>query len=364
MSSFSKIVALIVFNLFPALALPREQRIVIDPIDRVYLSRYDFLSLDKRPPLKDFSKIFLYDSKSKSYSNYFIMPDYSECYSIHELTLDHTGSNIAFCSYCKLPAEAKKQNQDSYYRISVLDIKSRKNIIDFDHGHRFLFSPQGDAILFVTDYPGSFGGEASPPPGFEGGIFLYNFASKTKKEISSPVGACGFNWSPHDGNIYLTNSDNRVFRFDVSKNQGEIVPFKGIYFSPDGKYNISDVCGERDDVDAYPHIYRISDKKKMTEWTNLILKKSGQWPPPQYNRPALSFEFFCEKLKAAVFSVNEKNFVFDLSKGTVIGEFTGMIQGTNPDGSLVLINPIKADNPQQIDHSQVKIINLLDLIKK
>jgi len=341
------------------------QRIVLTEDGTAYLSKENFSPWDQHTLLDEYSKLFRYDPKTNIPTLFILLPDYQKCNGVQNISIDPTGQKLAFDIYCELPDKLKKPNQGDFERISVIDIKTREIIINLDHGCRFAFSPLGDAIVFVNDYPGSSGGEGAPPPGYKPGIFIYNFNSKIKTEISSPVGTCSFNWSGHDGNIYFTDSTQHIFRYDVSKGQGSLVPYKGIYFSPDGKYNIWDFdSGDRDDVDAYPHIYRLSDQKKMTEWTNLILKKSGQWPPPKSSRPSMDFKFFCEKLESAVFSANEMNFIFDLSKGSIIGKFSGSIIGTNADGSLVLINPIKADNPQQIDHSQVKIINLLDLIKK
>ena len=294
-----------------------------------------------------------------------------DCF-VEQLAIDSSGTKIALSGGCKFPKDNDiGKNREGHYLLTIVDIVTRTTIANIKHANSFCFSPKGDAIVFVNDYPGSSGGEGTPPPNIEYGIFTYNLNSRIKTEISSPVGACDFNWSPHDGRIYFTDGEQHVYRYDASKGRGSLVPYKGIYFSPDKQYNISDVCGDRDDPDAYPHIYRISDHKRMTGWTNLLLKKSGQWPPPQYNRPALSFEFFCNQANAAVFSAkNEQNFIFDLNKGTVIGQFNGRILGTNADGSKVLISPVKSDQsqepdqPRQIDFSKVEILNLLDIVKK
>jgi len=73
----------------------------------------------------------------------------------------------------------------------------------------------------------------------------------------------------------------------------------------------------------------------------------------------MSFQFWSKKLNAGVFSVGgEKNVVFDVGQGKVIGVFPGYVVGTNPDGTLVAIHPLGPDNQRKIE-----ILNLLDLIQ-
>ena len=309
------------------------------------------ISSDGTPYLNVYTRqgslnIMKYNSQHKALDVYFPIPDQEKCH-INYSALDPTGNKLAYFGYCKLTNIISSETSvQGFYHLAVVDIKNKRVIIDFDHGgNLFSFSPKGDAIVYAEDIPGEPGSPA--PPGYQGSVWLYNFNTKAKKKIDVNLRLIrDINWSEHDGNIYITNNQY-VYLYDVKKGKGDIVPYKGIYFSPDGKY----YC---DYEMASSNIYRTSDNQKMIDWKKTINERSN------WNDSSMIFQFWSKKLNAGIFSVRGGiNVIFDINEGKVIGEFNGDIIGTNPIGTLVAVHPPGKDN-----QGKVEILNLLDLIKK
>jgi len=296
--------------------------------------------------------------KHNIYNNHKIIFNYkNNCYKSYNgiLSLDYTGDKIALSVSCKYNG---KESKNQYYRtLIIISSKDEKDIISFNHGSIYSFSPDGNAIVYAEDYIGETG--SAIPPGYQGGLWLYDFNTKTKKRIDTLGVVTGgdyrpqdVNWSAHDGNIYYTDYD-KVFQFNVKASKGEIVPYKGIYFSPDGKYYV----GTPYEVGTN-YLYRTSDNREMVEWETTIkaVNKDSDY---------IYFEFWSKKLNAVIFRIsNTENVIFDVGKGKVIGKFYGGVLGTNADGSLVAVNPVKEDNKNTYDQTQVEIINLQEVICK
>ena len=294
--------------------------------------------------------ILRYNRQSKVMDKYYPIQNQENCH-INDSSIDPKGNMIAFFGYCKLQNISQSNlSAEGYYYLTIVDIKTKKIIVSFDHGGQlFSFSPQGDAIVYAEEIPGEPGSPA--PPGYQGGVWLYNFNTKSKIKLDtspvSPYGIRDINWSEHDGYIYLAGYLGKSIRYDVNSGKSELSPYKGIYFSSDGKYSVYTP------FEGNARIFNTTNNKVMSEWGKLILAEDKN----QY--PSMGFQFWSKKLNAGVFSVGgEKNVVFDVGQGKVIGVFPGYVVGTNPDGTLVAIHPLGPDNQRKIE-----ILNLLDLIQ-
>lgn len=332
--------------LFPFLAESRDN-IIISPTGELY---YAYASSD----FKSITVNYKYTTAASAIMKEYNLPD-TNC-QVGGFFFNRQATKLAIQESCLSP---------SSYRLLVLDLANKSRIASLiDASGPSYFSPDGGAIVFLSDYPNRYGaGLGEPPAGYESGVWIYNFRSRTKTKIDvgkmrdyDPV------WSMHDGNIYFDDF-SKVVRYNVSKRQVQAVPYKGIYFSPDGKY-YTDTPNE-----GYSKIYRTSDNKEMIGWRNAILKATGQSPVPESDVYSLYFQTWSNKLNMAIFNCgtaqNPKlNVVFDPKIGKVVGKFNGLVIGTNPDGTFVAIHPLRTDNPRGIDHNKIEVINLLDIIKK
>jgi hypothetical protein len=293
--------------------------------------------------------VFVRDPQAKSFDAYGVQYQKNDCV-LGGPSLDSTGTKIAFSGWCKLPVDGDiNKNKEGHFRLTVMDRKSKKNVIILDHcGDKFSFSPKGDALVYAEDYPHEQGSAVPPPPGYKGGLWLYNFNIKTKKQIHTYKG--GFNdvnWSEHDGNIYVL-AGQQVLRYNSYKGKFETAPCKGIYFSSDGKY-----CFTSPGT-AGSWIYRTSDNEEMIEWEKII-SNAGK-----IKSADIYYSFWSKILNAAVFEVSgEENVMFEVGQGKVIAVFSGDVIGTNVGGTIVAVHP---NVPNNLD--KIEMINLLDLIQK
>ena len=164
----------------------------------------------------------------------FTVSDPSYCH-INAVYIDPTGAKLVYYGACRYKIAGPEENSpQSFYFLKIVDRKTMKEISSFNHGQRiFSFSPSGDAIVYAEEIAGERG--TLPPPGYQGGAWIYNFNTKAKKHLK--IGVVDINWSAHDGNIYTTNGAE-VVRYNVNTGKVEKVLYYGIYFTPDGKYNI------------------------------------------------------------------------------------------------------------------------------
>jgi len=304
-------------------------KIRISSLGDIYYNSYS--------PEKGSKHIFKYISKSKSkYIAYTSEPD--DC-NIDNISMDPSGVRLGIIELCS----------PNKYHLVVYSLKSLSVLVKLDNGYKFAFSPKGNSIVYSEGIPGERG--TPPPPGYKGGIWIYDFSCNKLIQIANDsIGIGDINWSGHDGNIYIGGS-GWARRYNVSKEKWEEVPYKGIYFSYDGKYYVSTPW----ELGTH-YLYRTSDNKKMVDWKKEIMGGTGK-------TCCMMFQFFSKKLNGVVFSIsNTENVVFDVGKGKVIGKFYGGVLGTNADGSLVAVNPVKPDNKKAYDQSQVEIINLSEVV--
>lgn len=288
------------------------------------------------------SSIMLYDDQTKQLTDFYSLTDSKGCH-INDLSIDPSGKHIAFSGFCRLSKSDDCQKKPSgYYRIIVADSRTGEEIVILDHGTRFSLSPQGDAIVYEEDYPGS-DERCQPPPGIKGGIWIYNFKSKQLHEIDSKVGASHFVWSEYDGNIYFSNN-SKIFRYDPDAKNGAIVDIPGIYFSNDGKYNLSARMGGT-------KVYRVSDGKPV-DYVNDSLKRLG--------RIALYSSWALNDTAILVTSGSMRYHVLDLQSGEVVREFQGRVIGRNHAGTKFLINPIvdRGNGRKGIDRQAMELIEI------
>lgn len=327
MNIFNRQIALLVFIISIPLFAISSSKVSISPEGIAISAPFT--------PKEGAKNIIQYIPNSNSISTYYNIPAHQNC-NIYNFSLDNSGTKLTFCEACESP---------SHYRLIIIDFKTKKTIISFENGGNiFSFSPKGNAIVFVNRYPGEIDG-VSPPPGYQAGVWLYNFNTRTKIKLN--IATMDLNWSEHDGNIYSTDN-SAIYRYDIKTRINEQVPYCGIYFSADSKYNFS----------TMDRICRTLDNKEMIGWRQMI-KKEGD--DPEY----VSIVFVCwlNRLNSALFAVgNNKYVIFDTTKGKVIGNFRAGFVGINAEGSKVAVHPLGPDKRPQFD--KVEILNLLDLIKK
>jgi Tol biopolymer transport system component len=114
------------------------------------------------------------------------------------------------------------------------------------------WSPDGTKLAYITGtyYEGGVGFRTT-------GVYILNVESGEKfkiemdfdyKEIDGYVGGgINLNWAKHDGKLYIQEfnyiSKNYVYNPETGKTTE--VPYKGIHFSPDGKYYLAIISAER-----------------------------------------------------------------------------------------------------------------------
>lgn len=115
-----------------------------------------------------------------------------------------------------------------------------------DDARKLSWAPDGGKIAYIT---GTFheGGRGFRP----NGIYIFDLTDGNKKPISkdfpheSLSGCLGvgydLNWAAHDGNIYIQDADpcGGNYMYDTLSGTTQSVPYKGIHFSPDGKYYLA-----------------------------------------------------------------------------------------------------------------------------
>lgn len=99
-----------------------------------------------------------------------------------------------------------------------------------DRVRRYVWSPDGAKIAYIT------GNYTEDYPGFRTtGTWIMDFASDTAQKICET--GYEVEWARFDGNVYIDTYDDRgVLKYDPRSSKLEPTPYKGIYFSDDGKY--------------------------------------------------------------------------------------------------------------------------------
>jgi len=281
-----------------------------------------------------------FNKHNKSTSQYF-SSNY-DC-NFDRISLDLNGDKIAFTSLC---SSLDKNSGADHYNLIILNTYTKKNVKTINCAKAFAFSPDGNSIAYQTSLVET--SDAQESPSCREGIWIYNFVSKETLKIDISTGrmAIDINWSEHDGNLYILSRE--AYRYVVKKAIIEGTPYKGIYFSANGKY----YAAKTDEGPSWS-IYRTDQNSLMSEWMNIVRKESGT------NDTVRDFQFWSSNLNAVIFRIsNTDNVIFDIGLGQVIGKFEGQVLGINCDGSLVAIHPVKIPGSKATDMSKVDIVDL------
>jgi len=200
---------------------------------------------------------------------------------------------------------------------------------------KIVWSPDGNKIAYIT------GEYREGGVGFRTtGIYVFDLTDGSRKEITKDFeydtlrgyhgGGYNLNWAVHDSNLYIAEFDRfgGNYMYDPKTGKTRQVSYKGIHFSPDGRYYL-----ELRPEDS-PHLYVSATNEDLTEiaerellrmpysWisdrphhlsgvrTKKVLK-SGE--PLQHNRAYLN-----EEVK-----ILEKTFlVYDVEKREVVEQWT------------------------------------------
>lgn len=320
----------------PALA-GWEAKVVVSPNKIVYFSLAD-------PTLNDL-RFFTYDFDNHEIVRMEKQFRRDQC-SWGRPSLDYQGKRIALEGTCQEDGavDCSITPERCHYLLGIFDARSGQEIISLPHvDKQFSFSPDGTGIAFVEEHRGERGAPA--PPGFVGGLFIYNFNTKAKIGVETlNVYPTDMTWSRHDGNVYFTNMAS-VAKYDVKKNETVLTPLHGIYFSPDGKYYV-DLKDE-----PISRLYDSLENKELVELEKIVLDH------PRNKSRDMSYSFWSDKLNSVVFRIGgETNIIFNPSTGKIIGEFEGEIVGVSPDGSLVAVCPSSEKR-----YGQIRVIDLMKL---
>ena len=143
------------------------------------------------------------------------------------------------------------------------------------------------------------------------------------------------NWSPHDGNIYISNNLS-IFKYDPVRKEGEIVEIPGMYFSDDGKYSLKvGMSGTT--------VYLTSDGEPVA-YLNDSLASLG--------KVALYRSWASDGQAILITTGNGQYYVVSLSDGRVIKEFKGQLLGKNHEGTKFIIHPMKADEKGRMKYNK------------
>lgn len=325
---------IVIFSFSCELQAQIYQRTIVSPDGKTY--HYKSSVSEEKP-----EGVYVYDHQTRSLLNFYsTLKDDKRV--VDSLFLSPNGGKVAYISYYDLSGLS---DGDGYYILTILNSKSMKEIISFDHAGLCSFSPDGEAIVCAEKNPG--GKDMPPPPGFKGEIWIYNFNIKSKRTIETKqVGAKDLNWSKHDGNIYIYNG-SQFCRYDVKKEKGEIVDIKSIYFSSDGKYYCrGDYGGTRS------YIYRASDNTPVVELNDKLSKLSSG---------RLSFESWALDGNAILYRTDgRKYFIFDINNGEVLQEFEGKVIGGNHSGTRFIFYPVTLDAKERniLDRTTIEFIDI------
>jgi len=278
-------------------------------------------------PINRSKDIHKYSFSTKRSKVYISLTDGKECVPVETL-LDPTRTKIAYSQMCRNASQSSAKGIDIYYYVlTIAHLKTKNMAITINNvGHAFSFSPKGDAIAFVEESPGERGYPV--PDDYVGGAWICDLKDGSRRLMVKS--AHDLNWSAHDGNIYISDGSS-VYRYNPAKMILNNTVYYGIYFSTDGKYYSTEIT-----EDAPSKIYRSQDNAEMVEWNTMILARS----PRQYR--SMAFRFWSNKLKAAVFSVapsDTENVIFSVSKGRILGQFSGKVIGINAQGDIVAVHP-------------------------
>ncbi len=144
---------------------------------------------------------------------------------------------------------------------------------------KFSFSPDGEKVAYITGtyYEGGVGFKNT-------GAGIFNLTHRSKIQIQKDFPhktlrgreSWGYeiNWARHDSNVYIQDFGylDGIYRYNTKIGKSEKVDYKGIDFSPDGKYYKEIVVGEGE---AGINVYKTATNEDIT--SQLISRFGPEW---------------------------------------------------------------------------------------
>lgn len=148
----------------------------------------------------------------------------------------------------------------------ILDSTGNLFYLVDDDVRKYSWSPDGGKIAYITGtyYEGGVGFKTT-------GVYILDLKDGSKRKITkdfpSPTvkdfegGGFDINWAIHDRNIYVQEFDylGGNYMYDTKTGKTVRVPYKGIYFSPDGEYYLSL------STEDSPRLYITTNNQEITE---------------------------------------------------------------------------------------------------
>lgn len=169
-----------------------------------------------------------------------------------------------------------------------IDLDGNEITILDEDVRKFSWSPDGEKIAYITGtyYEGGVGFKTT-------GVGIFDLKDRSKIKIKKDFphktirgfegGGIEINWARHDGNIYIQDFGylDGIYRYNTKIGKSEKVDYKGIDFSPDGKYYKEIVVGEGT---AGIYVYQTATNEDIT---SQLIAKFG----PEWSRVSLSWVF-------------------------------------------------------------------------
>ncbi len=205
---------------------------------------------------------------------------------------------------------------------------------------KFSWSPDGEKIAYITGtyYEGGVGFKTT-------GVYIFDLRDGSKKQITKDFsyptiehrgkeftgGGYDLNWAVYDSNIYIQEFDylGGNYMYNTKTGKTEKVTYKGIYFSPDGKYYL------KLSSEDYPHLYISATNQDITDQikSRFGYLPQGWMPDQKHHMLAVKIDYEPSALdsigsgkpkvmKKVERKIRQKTyFVYDVEKDQIIKEW-------------------------------------------
>ena len=222
------------------------------------------------------NRIYVFNSQTKEEK---ILHESKEDIYFHDLQVSPTGKFVSAIQTRRGVTPPGAHDFSVLPRNSlILMTPERKQPMKLDEDVRkFSWSPDGQKIAYIT---GTYVEDSDI--GFRTtGVGIFDLKERTKKQIKKDFphrtlkdfegGGYEIKWAKHDNNVYIRDFDylDGIYRYNTKTGKSEKVDYRGINFSPDGKYYIEGV-----------HLYLTSTNEDITsrlkqrfgtEWSRIAL---------------------------------------------------------------------------------------------
>lgn len=128
--------------------------------------------------------------------------------------------------------ESSRQGRYDVWPEAFIRVVSRNGSLlhTLEDGMRYTWSPDGNKIAFITfDIK-----DADLTYRYPTGLWIFDTMSGEKKKVAAS--ARRIKWAEFDNNLYFTQYSAAVLRYNTERAMVESTVYRGIDFSPDGKY--------------------------------------------------------------------------------------------------------------------------------